>query len=263
MPQHFIQPHDGPFRAEQIRDGDYYELSNGHAIQCMSTGGRGSKKTTFGVQILETDPDVESAGVDTGFSPVPNMLRAPDIAVGNIPDQPGWVQGVPALAVEYADTGQDEESLMKKIQEFFTHGTKYIWVVRLIGMRRVEVYEPGKPMRRVLSGEMLTAPGVLRNPVLVDALYDRDAAHEATLRNLLQRQGYSSLDQVKSEGKAEGKAEGKIQGKAAAILAVLASRGLTITAQERLQILGCISDEILQGWLMRVSHISATAELFE
>lgn len=194
----------GPFRAEQIHNGDQYELSNGHAIYCMSTGGRGSKTTTFGVQVLETDPDVESAGVDTGFSPVPAMLRAPDIAVGNIPDAPGWVKGVPPLAVEYADTGQDEESLKKKIQEFFTHGTKYIWVVRLTGPRRVEVYEPNKKMRLAKPGEFLTAPGVLRNPVKVEALYDREAAHEATLRNLLQRQGYNNLEEVKAEGIAEG-----------------------------------------------------------
>ncbi len=29
----------GPFRAEQIRSGDPYELSDGHAIECMPTGG--------------------------------------------------------------------------------------------------------------------------------------------------------------------------------------------------------------------------------
>ena len=87
------------------------------------------------------------------------------------------------------------------------------------------------------------------------------------LNNLLSGQGYTSLDDVRLEGKAEGeikgKAEGRTMGKAEAILAVLASRGFGITAQERLQILGCLSDEILQAWLMRVSHINATAELFE
>lgn len=266
---------EGPFRSEHIRNKDPYELSNGHAIQCMPTGGRGSKSTGRGFAILETDPDVDSAGVDTGFSPVPNMLRAPDVAVGNVPNEPGWVKGVPALAVEYADTGQEEESLSKKIEELFNYGTKYIWVVRLTGPQRVEVYEPNKSMRRVVPGEVLTAPGVLRNPVPVEALYDRDAAHEVTLRNLLQRKGFDSLEAVaakgkaegeakgKAEGEAKGKAAGKAKGKAEAILAVLASRGLAITAQERLQILGCISDEILQAWLMRVSHINVTAELFQ
>jgi hypothetical protein len=32
----------GPFQVDQIRDGDPYELSNGHPIQCLPTGGNGA-----------------------------------------------------------------------------------------------------------------------------------------------------------------------------------------------------------------------------
>ncbi len=95
----------GPFRAEQLRSGDPYELSRGHAIYCTPASGRGSRANLLGGQVLGTDPDVESAGVDTGFSPSPDTLRAPDVAIGNVADKPGWVPGVPPLAVEYADTG--------------------------------------------------------------------------------------------------------------------------------------------------------------
>jgi hypothetical protein len=56
----------------------------------------------------------------------------------------------------------------------------------------------------VHPGEELTAPGILQNPVPVDALYDRQAAHAVTLRNLLQRQGYRDLDEVRGEGRQEG-----------------------------------------------------------
>ena len=101
----------------------------------------------------------------------------------------------------------------KKLTIYCRHGTKYIWVVRLTGPRRVEVHEPGQPMRRVMPGEMLTAPGVLRNPVKVEALYNREAAHEATLRNLLQRQGYDSIEAIEAKGKAKGEAKGKAEGK--------------------------------------------------
>jgi len=69
-------------------------------------------------------------------------------------------------------------------------------------------------MRVASPGEELRAPGVLRNPVKVEALYDREAAMAATLRNLLQRAGYNSLDDVLAQGKAEGKAEGLIGGEA-------------------------------------------------
>ena len=178
---------DGPFYAESVREGDPYELSNGHPIECLPSGGRHSRANLTGGLVLETDPEVDSAGVDTGYASDPKTLRAPDIAVGNVPDEPGWVEGVPPLAVEYADSGQDEGDLRVKIDTLLAGGTRYIWVVRLSGPRQVEVYEPGKPLRILRHGQELRAPGVLKNPIPVEALYDTDAAHRTALRNLLQR----------------------------------------------------------------------------
>ncbi len=125
----------GPFRADQIRPGDPYELSNGHAVYCMGTGGRGSRANLVGGSVLDMDPAVEEAGIDTGYAPSPDTLRAPDVAVGNVPDAPGWVDGAPPLAVEYADTGQDEKDLTTKISELFAAGIRLIWAVRLTGPR--------------------------------------------------------------------------------------------------------------------------------
>src|SRR5438477_354766 len=70
--------------------------------------------------------------------------------------------------------------------------------------RRVEVYEPSKAMRKAGPDEALEAPGILRNAVPVEALYDREAAHRHTLKNLLQREGYEDLDAVKDDGLKEG-----------------------------------------------------------
>ena len=92
-------------------------FSKGHPILCMPTGGRGSRSNLVGASALETDPAVESAGVDPGFAPNAKTLRAPDVAVGNVPDAPGWVKGVPPLAVEYSDTGQDEDELQARIHD--------------------------------------------------------------------------------------------------------------------------------------------------
>jgi len=195
----------GPFRAEQLRCGDPYELDDGHPIECLPSGGRHSKANLNGGLALETDPAVEAAGFDTGFTPDENNLRAPDIAVGNVPDEPGWVSGAPPLAVEYADIGQDERNLQKKIRTLLEAGTRYVWVVRLTGVRRVEVYEPHASPYLVYPGGQLEAPGILANPVPVEALYDPDAAHETALRNLLQRRGYPDLDAVREEGREEGK----------------------------------------------------------
>jgi len=203
----------GPFRAEQLRCGDPYELHDGHPIECLPSGGRHANASLDGGVALETDPAVESAGFDAGFTPDEKNLRAPDIAVGNVPNEPGWVSGAPPLAVEYADTGQDERDLQEKIRTLLGAGTRHVWVVRLTGPRRVEVYEPQTPHYSAYPGEYLEAPGILANPVLVEALYDPDAARETALRNLLQRRGYPNLDAVREEGEEKGREEGREEGR--------------------------------------------------
>ena len=110
--------------------------------------------------------------------------------------------------MQYADTGQDEAELRAELDDLLRGGTKYLGLVRLAGSHRVEVYEQGKPMRVALPGEELRAAGELRNPVRVEALYDRQAAMAATLRNLLRRAGHGSLDDVRAEGEAQGRVEG-------------------------------------------------------
>ena len=91
----------------------------------------------LGGVVLAFDPAVVDAGIDVGFSPEPGTMRAPDVSVGVIPDAPGWAPGVPALALEYADKGQNEEELALKIRDLLEHGTKLVWVVRPTGEPRV------------------------------------------------------------------------------------------------------------------------------
>jgi len=162
--------------------------------------------------VLGTDPAVKQSGIDAGYTFGPGDLRAPDVAVGNVPDKPGWIPGVPPLAVEYASVGQDEASLAEKIHDFLERGTSWVWVVRLTGPRRVEVFARGEAMRVYVPGEELRAPGILQNPVAVEALFDERPALEATLRNLLQRQGYESLEAVREEGIEQGIEKGIEQG---------------------------------------------------
>src|SRR3954466_13498802 len=215
----------GPFRADQLRSGDPYELSNGHPIHCLPTGIRGAKAVNVGGGVLASDPAVQDVGVDAGFSPSPEVLRAPDLSVGEMPDHPGWVHGVPPLAVEYADTGQDEADLQIKIRELFAAGTRFVWVVRLTGPRRVEVHQPGQGVRILNPGEQLTAPGILANPVPVEALYDREAARRVIFSNLLQREGYASLEEVRAEQESQTLRD--------AIVAVLTARGLSVDDELR------------------------------
>ena len=184
------------------------------------------------------------------------------------------------MAVEYADRGQDEAGLTTKIQDLLGAGTRYVWVVRLTGPRRVEVHEPGQAMRLVHPGGQLLAPGVLRNPVDVTALYDRDAAHEATLRNLLQRRGYESIEAVYAEGEhageaqgeARGEAKGKAEGEAlgrkqgeldalrTALHEVLTARDVACDDALKQAIVACQDSAQLRAWLLQAVTLANGAQ---
>ena len=238
------------FEADEIRDGDPYELSGGYKIHGLPTGGRGSQATQVGAAVLASDPAVESVGIDTGFTPAPDTLRAPDIAVGNVPSEPGWVKGVPPLAVEYADTGQDEADLAVKLRELLAAGTRFIWVVRLVGPRRVEIHEAGRQEMRIAHpGDQLEAPGVLRNPVPVEALYDWKVGQEVTLRNLLQRRGYDSLRAIQDEGETRGEVLGELTALRSSIRDIFAERRLEVGEDVSAAIAGCEATATLKRWL--------------
>ncbi len=243
----------GPFRADQIRPGDQYELSHGHAILCSPTGGRGAGAITAGASALASDPAGQTVGVDAGFSPEPDTLRAPDLSVGRTLDEPGWVPGVPPLAVEYADTGQDEPKLASKIRDLLEAGTRFVWVVRLTGPRRVEVHRAGQPMRIVHPGAQLEAPGILANAVPVEALYDQSASAEVSFRNLLQRHGYRDLEAVRAEGEATALR--------AAILEIFGERGLTVREDVQAMISGCQDSVLLRRWHRQAITAASPAEL--
>jgi hypothetical protein len=203
--------------------------------------------------VLASDPAVQDVGVDIGFTPSPEILRAPDLSIGELPEQPGWVEGAPSLAVEYADTGQDEAELQIKMQELFAAGTRYVWVVRLTGPRRVEVHQPGQKPRIANPGEQLEAPGILANPVPVEALWDREAARRVIFRNLLQRQGYASLDEVRAEGEAQGVCK--------AIVTVLQSRGLAVDDELRTALANCSDPAVLDSALRQAATAASAGIL--
>ena len=233
----------GPFTAAQLRTGDPYELSDGHAIRCSPAGGRHSGANADGASVIGSDPDVEAVGVDAGFSPEPGTLRAPDVAVG-VSDDPGWSPGAPPLALEYADRGQDEDDLAEKIRDLLAAGTRWVWVVRLDGPRRVEIHSPDAPVRQAHPGDVLEAPGVLRNPVPVEALFDKQAARRVTLRNLLQREGYADLDAVLHEGELRG----RLADRKASLLELCDAKGFELSPEQRQRIRSCDDLDRLKAW---------------
>jgi hypothetical protein len=208
---------------------------------------------------------VTEAGIDTGYAPNPHTLRAPDIAIGNVPNEPGWVEGVPPLAIEYADTGQDEKELREKIDELLSAGTKLIWVVRLKGARLVEVYEAGKAMRRVMPGGVLLAPGILKNPVPVEALYDPKASEDAAFRNLLERHGYKDLESVREEGIEAGMEKGLEKGASAfrrVIRQSLSLRAISLSKEQSDALDACTSLDTLEAWANKATSAASADDIF-
>jgi predicted transposase/invertase (TIGR01784 family) len=72
----------------------------------------------------------------------------------------------------------------------------------------------------------------------------------------------SAAEQLIQRGKALGMAEGKAEGKAEGVLAVLESRGLTVTHEQHERILGCKDTAELDRWLRRAVTIATASDLF-
>ena len=113
-------------------------------------------------------------------------------------------------------------------------------------------------MSVVGSGQSLTAPGVLRNAVAIEALYDREAAHEAALRNLLQRQGYESLDDVRSKSREEGREEGA----RSVLRATVEARGWALSPEQQSRIEACRDVAQFTGWTVRVVTAATVDDVF-
>ncbi len=255
---HKTQP--GPFRPEQVRSGDPYELSHGHPVYCAPTGVDGTSPNGLGFAVLDSDPAVRRAGVDTGLALGPGTLRAPDVAVNFESGDGTWATSTP-LAVEYEGRGQDEAELKKKIAELLAAGTRWVWVVRLVGPRRVEIHEPGTAMRTVGDEATLSAPGVLALPVPVRALYDREAAHDVTLRNLLAAKGYGSPEMLRDEGFEAGRDEG-VEALRAALRASITARGWSLSDDDAARIVGTRELATLVAWVTRAVTAASVGEVF-
>jgi hypothetical protein len=92
--------------------------------------------------------------------------------------------------------------------------------------------------------------------VPVEALWDRETGLRVTFRNLLQRQGYASLDEVRAEGEAQGRAEGEALGLRRAITTLLLGRGLAVDDDLRLALAGCGDLAVLEAALLQATSAS-------
>lgn len=256
------KPHPlAPVHAYQLRAPSPFELSRGAPVACAPTTLRHAEAVQAGALVLGTDPDAVHPMLSAGFTPDPSILRAPDIAVGRYVGGSGWIQGAPELAVRYVETDQDPEDLARFVFELLTAGTRWVWVVRLGGPARVDVHSFAVMKQSYFSGERIPAPGVLRNPVLVDALYLRELAMDAAAVNLAQRRGFSDPEAMHAEGcklgERRGKRAGRREGLREAIQLAAQARGWTLSEAQQAALRWCDDREKLEDWLAALVRAEA------
>lgn len=66
----------------------------------------------------------------------------------------------------------------------------------------------------------------------------------------------------RAEGEAKGRAEGEAKGRAQAICAVLAARGMPVSAELRAIIFACTDIDQLDRWIARAGIVDAAGQLF-
>jgi len=257
----------GPFRAHMLRDGDRYELCNGHTIRQPPARVLKGSRITIGSSAIMYDPGItRSCGLNVGiaFNDDKN-LRAPNIVLDMDLAGSGWATQAPPLAVEYADTHTDEEDLDHKIAELIDLGTRIYWVVHLDGPLRVDVHEPGRPLRTVEAGGALHADGILRNAVPVRALVEHEASQALTLLNILNSKGYRNLEEYLADhpnvrriedyeedykkGYEEGLAEARAELRAL-VLAQISTRGWSLSPALQARLDACSDQSTLVRWLV-------------
>jgi len=92
---------------------------------------------------------------------------------------------------------------------------------------------------------------------------------------LLQREGYDSLEAVRTEGHKEGRKEGhkeghkegrqegREEGMAEAILALLQGRGIPVDAPLETRVRACRDRDTLHRWLLRAARIERGEQLLD
>jgi hypothetical protein len=96
----------------------------------------------------------------------------------------------------------------------------------------------------------------------VRALFDRDAAHETTLRNLLAARGYASLDVMREAARREGVDQGALTARRDVLRMLLAARGIVPDGGDLARIQRCADTATLDGWIRRAGTATTRDEVF-
>jgi Uma2 family endonuclease len=153
----------------------------------------------------------------------------------------------------------------EKARKLTTRGVRRVFV---IDIERARVLEWSTELAswRVLDTTAHIEDRCLAAPLPVAALLDDASANEAIAQALIIRRN-PAIEAVKVQSRREGRREGQREGKrergAAALLAVLAARGIPLTERDRARILGEQDPDRVLAWIARAATCSTLAEVLD
>ncbi len=129
------------------------------------------------------------------------------------------------------------------------------------GGRRVLAFPTIRPFQQTRLNYVIEAnlaPGYVMTTDLL-ARHGVDSDFASDTEGMLFQQGEAARAAGQAEGEARGRAEGEARGRALDVVAVLETRGLTVTDAQRQQILSCTDLDQLGRWLRR-AVLAASAD---
>ncbi len=151
-------------------DGKRYELIEGQLIDMAPTGApHGLLSAEFAYLLRTFTREHDSGqvyGAETGF----RLAENPDTVLGVDaafiskarlkPDQKGYIEGAPDLAVEIASPGNTKTELHDKVKLYFQAGAQLVWIV-YPHSRAIYVYTTPHDIKVLEQNETLTGDNVL------------------------------------------------------------------------------------------------------
>lgn len=157
------------------------------------------------------------------------------------------------IAFEVVST-QSERNAAEKAQVMHRGGVRRIFGVWVKGRRKVCEWSVEDERWNPLEEESQIEDRCLGAPLPVKALLDAALVRKAVVQ-ALEIQGDPAVQELKEAAKAVGTARGIAE----SILAVLEARGITVSPEQREEILGCSDLDRLKRWL-REAALPTTAE---
>ncbi|MFL6260164.1 MAG: hypothetical protein ACJ76Y_10675 [Thermoanaerobaculia bacterium] len=156
------------------------------------------------------------------------------------------------IAFEVVST-QSEQNAAEKAQVMHRSGVRRIFGVWVKGRRRVCEWSAESEHWSLLEEGSQIEDRCLGAPLPVKALLDAALVRRAAVQ-ALEVQGDPAIQELKETAKARGIAEGIAE----SILEVLEARGITVSPEQREEILGCSDVDRLKRWLREATLPTTT-----